>query len=245
MATQTNQITSGPAVQQLEFGTQKYYSVLIPTGGASINFAYDAQNQFPIGTAVAGTVFQFTSYTPVYYWSTSPSGATVTSSSLKLASTLASAFTSVVSTASETITGQVKIPSNLFFAGAILKIRYQATCTGVTSTPTLAHKLYFGTLGTTSDTALITGSTTAILANGIVTGEFELVVEAAPSTATAVVGTGSYALAGAAGQTVVNATLASTNFNTTLATYVTLTLQWSASSASNAAIGTVLDIEIF
>jgi hypothetical protein len=242
MASTLVNITSGPAAQSLYAGNGKYYSILVPAGGASISFYKDAQGENPIGTAVAGTVLNFSSYTAPFYSSTTTSGATCYVSTLNYANL--TAFTTVTNTTTETVTGQITIPPNVLFNGAVLRLFYQVVCTGVTSTPTLQHKLYLGAAGTTADTALITATTTAVLANGIGTGYFDISVQSVPGAAANLVGTGFYSLAGAAPTTMSSSTLPVTAFATNGTLYLTLTLKWSAASSSNIAAGSVFAVEM-
>ena len=242
MAITTYQITSSPAVQWLAAGDAFRFTVTVPSGGPTLTLSSDSQGQNVLATVAAGTNTIVANYGGIYYSSPLPGGATVVATSTRLTSN--GTFTTVANTGTETVTAQLLIPANVLPQNGILRIRYQVKCASVTSTPTLQAKLYLGALGTISDTAIQTVATTAILANGIITGEMELVVGAVPSATTAITGTGTFALAGAAGQTVVNSTLASTNFPTNGPLYISLALLWSASSASNSAAATIFDVTL-
>lgn len=242
MAIITYQIYTGQGVQYLSAGNAARFVVTVPAGGPAVTCTSDAQGLNVLATVAAGTSANFSAYSGFFYQSPLPGGATVVASSIKLVSN--PAFTTVANLGTEAVTAQLLLPAGLLFNTGILKIRYQIKCTGVTSTPTLAAKLYLGGVGTTADTAIQTVATTAILANGIITGEMEIAVTGAPGATVGLIGTGSFSLAGAAGQAVVNSTLTSTNFATNAPLYVTLTLLWSAASASNIASATLFDVTL-
>jgi len=238
----TSTVYTTPALAFYNGPGQVHWTVTVPIGGPAVGFYGDDFGTILLASVAAGGTANFDQADGFYYSSIQPGQATVVGTNEKLGNV--TAFTTIANTATETVTAQFAIPANVLYNGAFLKCRYMALCTGVTSTPTLQHKLYFGSAGTTADTAVITGTTTAILANGIVTGEIELIVGAAPGAAVPVVGVGSYALAGAPGQAVVNADLQSANFATNGILYLTLTLKWSAGSASNIAAGQIMTVEL-
>lgn len=242
MAITTTQIITNPGVQWVPAGNAEFFTVTVPSGDPTVTCSSDPQGVNVLASITAGTTSDFANPGGFYASSPSVSGATVVACTRKLANL--ATFTTVKNTTSETVTAQLALPASILFNGSVLKVRTQITCSGVTATPTLQGALYFGAAGTTADTALWTAATTAILANGIQTGEFYLAVNAAPSAASAVAGTGSYALAGATGQTLINATLASTNFATNGVLYVTLTIKWSAASNSNVAAGSLFTVEL-
>jgi hypothetical protein len=242
MAINTYNITSNPGMAWLQNNAGFHQTVTVAASATTVNCYADSLGVNLLASVAPGTSANFDSYGGFFYESTVTSYATVVSASLRLANL--TTFTPVNTTATETVAAQIKLPANILFNSAAVKVKYQITCSGVTGTPTLQGALYLGPNGTTADTALISATTTAILANGIQTGEFLLSVQAAPSSASAVVGTGSYSLAGAAGQAVSNATLAATNFATNGVLYLSGTIKWSASSASNSAAFTVFEVEL-
>ena len=242
MAIKTYKLQSNPATTWLAAGNALFHVVTVPSTGATVNCYSDYLGVNLLASVTPGTSANFSNFGGFYYESNVLSGFTAVCASQKAANI--TSFTTVATTASETITGQIPIPASVLFSGGILKVKYQVLCNSVTGTPTLAHNLYFGTAGTTADTKLIGAATTAVIANGVGYGEFELVFQAAPSSASAVLGAGAYALAGAPPTALNSATLASTNFNTSSQTYLTLTLQWSASSASNSAVGNMFYCEL-
>ena len=244
MAITTYQLQPYAGVQYLFAGDALHHVLSVPaSAAASVVVSADGVGDNVITTVAPGATANFGSMGGFYYSSASPVSATAVSSSQKLGNLVS--FSNVTNSTAETVGAQIALPASLLYAGAVVRVRYQITCSGVTGTPTLQGALYLGAAGTTADTALITASTTAILANGIQTGEMLLSVRAAPSATSAIVGTGSYALAGAAGQAVVNATLASTNFATNAQLFLSGSIKWSAASASNIAAFTVFEAEIF
>ena len=242
MAITTSQITADPGMQWFPAGDALHFSVAVPANGYSLGCYADSQGATLLATVAPGSTANFVNFGGFFYNSTNSTGATVTAASQKIANV--TAFTTVKTTATETVTGQVTIPAGVLFSGAVVKVRTQILCTSVNATPTLQGALYLGPNGTTADTALFTASTTAILANGVQTGEFEFIVGAAPGAAVPILGQGSYALAGAPPTTVESATLPSTNFATNATQYLTLTIKWSASNAANIASGNMFVVEI-
>jgi hypothetical protein len=82
------------------------------------------------------------------------------------------------------------IPANSLQVGSLIKIKYQAIQTAVNGTDTIAVGLNIGatlaatTLAVTGGTALLAGTATAGVVNGVVWGEYELAVRTIGSSGT-------------------------------------------------------------
>lgn len=134
----------------------------------------------------------------------------------------------------------ITIPANTLEVGSRIKIKYQGIQTAVNGTDTIAVGLNIGgtlaasTLAVTGGTALLAGTATAGVSNGVVWGEYNLIIRTIGSSGT-MVGYGLHkpVIAAEATVTVKDDILASTTIDTTAAQIVCVTCTYGAASSSN------------
>ena len=163
------------------------------------------------------------------------------------ASSNVAASSAITNTTTETVFDEeASLPANTLKAGTVVRIWYQGIATATNSTDTLIIKLIIdGTASTTDGTDVITTNAIDVADNDIFVGCFTLICRT-PGAAGTVVGFGQYQDPDAADTTLQKAAfLASTVVDTTAATPIKVSAEWSVANAGNSCRLDVLAVEVF
>jgi len=219
------------------------FTVNVPSNsGYSVQFWGDNSGSLLLATVAPGGVASFGATGGFWYQAV---GAGVSPFTVAGVATpfyeLSAAGTSVTNTTTETVSATATIPANLLTLGSTIRIKVQGISTAVNSTNTHEYKVRIGTT-TLTGTVVLDSTAVNCSANAIYTGEFTFVVRSVPSAATACVGYGIQNVLNST--TMVNTSLASTNFNTASALIVEATITQSAASAGNVAVVNVFEVTV-
>jgi len=217
------------------------FTVSVPsTSLYSVVFYGDNSGAVVLTTVAPGAVASFGANGLFWYECLGPtvSAFTVAGVSTPLYE-LSAAGVTVTNTTTETVSATATIPANLLTLGSTIRIRVQGISTAVNSTNTHEYKVRIGPT-TLTGTVVLDSTAVNCSANAIFTGEFYLVVRGTPGATVACIGYGTENVLNST--TIINTSLASTNFATNGALLVEATITQSAASAGNSARVDVFEV---
>lgn len=155
---------------------------------------------------------------------------------------LVAAGTALTASSTETALGSAVIPPDFLERGSVVRIRWQGIATATNATDTLTVRAYIGGIG---GTTLFTHTATDVANNDVFSGEYELVIRTIGSSGTMVGFGWAKGVPAAEGTaTFRDDILASTTINTTVAQAITISGQWSSTSAGNSCRLDILNVTV-